>query len=525
MYDPKDDRINDNSSQSEQNNTTVNETETAAPAAAPQAEAPSSGEYHYTASEVRDRAPSGQQPATSYTAPTYGPQGGSYSSGPYAAPGAYASGGDQPQQQPYSAYTWNTQQAPYYNPYQQHQQQPPKPKKKRGAKFGLKLLAAVLACCVVSLGSVGVFAALIQTGVVNVQNPEDASKTAAFTIYKQAEDSEDTTPTVTQEGMTAQEIAQKLIPSVVCVQNYQVTQQMPWYLGTAYDEGESGSEVSPAGEGSGVIFSEDGYIVTNQHVVDGATSLKVVTSDGTSYEAQLVGEDTQTDLAVLKIEAQGLTPAEFGSSEDLQVADEVMAIGNPGGLQLSSSVTMGYVSALNRAVTNSETGYTLNCIQTDAAINPGNSGGALVDMNGHVVGINSSKIAAVDYEGLGFAIPSDTVQPVVSDLIEYGYVKDRPMLGITGQYVDRLSAGFYGLSQGYYVAEVVTDNAKASGLQQYDVITAIDDTQVTSASTISNYIANKKPGDTVTLTVDRALAGEEGLKIDLVLSENSGSSN
>ena len=186
---------------------------------------------------------------------------------------------------------------------------------------------------------------------------------------------------------------------------------------------------------------------------------------------------------------------------------------------------MGYVSALNRAVTNSETGYTLNCIQTDAAINPGNSGGALVDMNGHVVGINSSKIAAVDYEGLGFAIPSDTVQPVVSDLIEYGYVKDRPMLGITGSYIDRLSAGFYGLSQGYYVAEVVTDNAKASGLQKYDVITAIDDTQVTSASTISNYIANKKPGDTVTLTVDRALAGEEGLKINLVLSENSGSSN
>ena len=522
MYDPKDDRINDNSSQSEQNNTTVNETETAAPAAAPQAETPSSGEYHYTASEVKDRAPSGQQPATSYTAPTYGPQGGSYSSGPYAAPGAYASGGDQPQQQPYSAYTWNTQPAPYYHPYQQ---QPPKPKKKRGAKFGLKLLAAVLACCVVSLGSVGVFAAFIQTGVIDVESPDDASKTAAFTIYKQAEDSEDTTPTVTQEGMTAQEIAQKLIPSVVCVQNYQVTQQMPWYLGTAYDEGESGSEVSPAGEGSGVIFSEDGYIVTNQHVVDGATSLKVVTSDGTSYEAQLVGEDTQTDLAVLKIEAQGLTPAEFGSSEDLQVADEVMAIGNPGGLQLSSSVTMGYVSALNRAVTNSETGYTLNCIQTDAAINPGNSGGALVDMNGHVVGINSSKIAAVDYEGLGFAIPADTVQPVVSDLIEYGYVKDRPMLGITGEYVDSMRAAFLGLKQGFVVNEVVSENAKASGLQKYDVITAIDDTQVTSSSTIENYIANKKPGDTVTLTVDRILSGEQDVKIQLVLSENTGSTN
>ena len=484
-----------------------------------------------------EEQPAPQETAAAAQTYSYTPQGGYYAypgagqtapsqqvasaqSGPSQA-GPTQAGTQQPQS---GAYTWNAQGAPYYSPYQQHHQ-PPKPKKKRGAKFGLKLLAAVLACCVVSLGSVGVFAALIQTGIVDVESPDDPNTTAAFTIYKQVENSEDSTPTVTQEGLTAQEIAQKLIPSVVCVQNYQVTQQMPWNLGTAYGEEDGGSDVSPAGEGSGVIFSEDGYIVTNQHVVDGATSLSVVTSDGTSYEATLVGEDTQTDLAVLKIDAEGLTPAEFGSSEDLQVADEVMAIGNHGGLQLSSSVTMGYVSALNRAVTNSETGYTLNCIQTDAAINPGNSGGALVDMNGRVVGINSSKIAAVDYEGLGFAIPSDTVQPVVSDLIEYGYVKDRPMLGVTGSYIDRLSAGFYGLSQGYYVAEVVTDNAKASGLQQYDVITAIDDTQVTSASTISNYIANKKPGDTVTLTVDRALAGEEGLKIDLVLSENSGSSN
>ena len=175
----------------------------------------------------------------------------------------------------------------------------------------------------VSLGSVGVFAALIQTGIVDVESPDNPNTTAAFTIYKQVENSEDSTPTVTQEGLTAQEIAQKLIPSVVCVQNYQVTQQMPWNLGTAYGEEDGGSDVSPAGEGSGVIFSEDGYIVTNQHVVDGATSLSVVTSDGTSYEATLVGEDTQTDLAVLKIDAEGLTPAEFGSSEDLQVADEV----------------------------------------------------------------------------------------------------------------------------------------------------------------------------------------------------------
>ena len=130
--------------------------------------------------------------------------------------------------------------------------------------------------------------------------------------------------------------------------------------------------------------------------------------------------------------------------------------------------------------TNSDTGYTINCIQTDAAINPGNSGGALVDMNGHVVGINSSKIVATGYEGLGFAIPSDTVQPIVSDLIEYGYVKDRAMLGITGAYVDRMSASFYGLTQGFVVEKATSEEAQKAGLEMYDVITAIDDTQVTS---------------------------------------------
>lgn len=242
-----------------------------------------------------------------------------------------------------------------------------------------------------------------------------------------------------------------------------------------------------------------------------------------SYEAELIGEDTQTDLAVLKIEAdQELTPAEFGSSEDLQVTDTVMAIGNPGGIQFNSSVTMGYVSALNRQITNGDTGFTLNCIQTDAAINPGNSGGALVDMAGHVVGINSSKIVATGYEGLGFAIPSDTVQPIVSDLIEYGYVKDRAALGISVRYIDKMNAMWYGLTPGCHVYELLTENASKSGLQQGDVITAIDDTQITSGTTVSAFLATKKPGETVTLTVDRAMTGESGLQIELVLSENSG---
>lgn len=464
----------------------------------------------------------GQEKSQGASPPAAGYGTGSY---PYTAQTGGQGYYSQPPQQPRPAqYTWGTAQQP--GSFYQGGGQPPKPpkEKKRGGKFGLKLLAAVLCCAVVSLGSVGVFAALIQNGVVAVQSPEGAESTAAFTLYKLEGAGKNTTPTATAGEMTSQEVAQKLIPSVVCVQNYQISQQSIMFGGIEYAPAEGG-EVSPAGEGSGIIFSKDGYIVTNQHVIDGATKIKVVTHDGMSYEAELIGEDTQTDLAVLKIEAdQELTPAEFGSSEDLQVTDTVMAIGNPGGIQFNSSVTMGYVSALNRQITNGDTGFTLNCIQTDAAINPGNSGGALVDSNGLVVGINSSKIAATDYEGMGFAIPSSIAQPIVSDLIEYGYVKDRPMLGITGIYLDRMQASYFGFSQGFCVGSLGTENAKASGLQMYDVITAIDDTQITSSGTIAAYIANKKPGDKVTLTVDRSLTGEKDVKIELILSENSGTS-
>ena len=142
-----------------------------------------------------------------------------------------------------------------------------------------------------------------------------------------------------------------------------------------------------------------------------------------------------------------------------------------------------------------------------------------------MVGINSSKIAATEYEGMGFAIPSTVVQPIVSDLIEYGYVQDRAMLGITGAFVNRAMSNFYGLPQGYCVGETVTENAKASGLKTNDIITAIDDTQIVAENTVSSYLATKKPGDKVTLTIDRPLTGESGIKIDLTLSANTGSSN
>lgn len=428
------------------------------------------------------------------------------------------------------AYTWNAQNAPQQNapvqpngqpvyygvPVHQPQKQP-KPKK-HGSKFGLKLLAVVLCCAVTSAASLGVFVAMIQNGVINVQSSE-ASSNAAFTISRvvNGDTSSDTSASSdgTVSAMSDQDIAAKLTPSVVCIQNYQVTRNYGFMQTDTSD-----SSVSPASEGSGIIMSEDGYIITNAHVVEDATSLKVMTSDGETYEAQLVGSDTVTDLAVVKIDATGLTAAEFGSSEDLRVADKVMAIGNPGGHELSSSVTIGYVSALNRAIANNTTGYTMEYIQTDAAINPGNSGGALINEYGQVVGINSAKISATGYEGLGFAIPIDTAQPIISDLIQYGYVKDRAVLGISGQFIDSMTGRFYGLPQGEYVAQLNSSEAQASGLQVGDVITAIDGQQLDSESTLRSAILSKKPGDTVTLQVYRS-STQQSATVELKLSEYS----
>lgn len=442
----------------------------------------------------------------------------------------------------YAEYRW--QGSDPQNPYQNqshwanqpgsYYEVPQKPKKERkplgcGAKTALKIVAGVLCCAVISAASVGGFAALINNGVVQVNNA--GSGNATFTINKLI-NSDESDPTTTVSGdMTQQEVAAKVLPSVVCIQNYQQTDMRQglsgsfWGQGQSQDDGSDSSDsqedsgVSPTSEGSGIIATSDGYIITNAHVVEGADSLKVITSDNQVYEAELIGSDTMTDLAVIKVDATGLTAAEFGSSDDLQVADPVIAIGNPGGL--SSTVTVGYVSALDRPVTSSDTGYTMNCIQTDAAINPGNSGGALVNMYGQVIGINSSKIVAEGYEGLGFAIPIDTAQPVIYDLQEYGYVKDRAMLGISGQYLDDWSANFYGLPSGMYVAEVSNESVTEAGIQRGDVITQIDDTDITSANTISNYIMDKKPGDTVTLSVTRGLTGET-FTCEVTLTESTG---
>lgn len=462
----------------------------------------------------------GQQPYGAYQQPT---DGTSYTYG-----GAYPNSGNG--QQGYSGHQNQVMwQGDYYhsyqNPYGQGAQPPQKPKKEKkpmgkGKKTALKIIAGVMACLMISVGSVGGFVALINNGYISVNN-SGSSTDPAFTINKLVGNNQ---PTSTVSGqLTSQEVAKKVVPSVVCIQNYQKTSgSNAFYFNGRQQQGqESGDEVSPAGEGSGIIATSDGYIITNAHVVEGATSLKVILSDGKSYEAKLVGSDSITDLAVVKIEATGLTAAEFGSSGDLQVGDTVMAVGNPGGLELNSSVTQGIVSALNRQITNTDTGYTMECIQTDTAINPGNSGGALVNMYGQVVGINSSKIVAEGYEGLGFAIPIDDAQSVISNLKEYGYVKDRAVLGITGQYLDSMSAQFYGLTSGMYVASVNNESVSSAGVTQGCIITKIDDTDVTNSATITSYVSKKKPGDKVKLTVVNNLTGKT-FTVDVTLVQASG---
>lgn len=294
-------------------------------------------------------------------------------------------------------------------------------------KMIIKKSKIVISYLLVSALSVGLFVGLMHFDVINLNNSNDNNSNEvsenAFKIN--SSDGSGVAKVTTSTNLTLQEIADKVIPSIVCIQTYTLR------------------SMQVAGEGSGIIMTKDGYIITNAHVIDGANSIKVALYDGTTYEAKVIGIDSLTDLALIKVETENLIPAEFGNSDDLKVADQVMAIGNPGGIKFSSTVTIGYVSALNRPVESS--GYIMNSIQTDTAINPGNSGGALVNTFGQIVGINSSKIVATGYEGLGFAIPITTAQPIISSLKQYGYVKDRAIIGITYQFVDNTTARFYKL--------------------------------------------------------------------------------
>lgn len=256
------------------------------------------------------------------------------------------------------------------------------------------------------------------------------------------------------------------------------------------------------GAGSGVIISEDGYIVTNNHVIDGAGAIRVTLHDGAEVEATLIAADEQTDVAVIKIDKTGLTPVTFGDSSALNVGDLTVAIGNPLGT-LAGSATEGIVSGLEREITLE--GKTMTLIQTSASISPGNSGGGLFDQYGNLIGIVVAKSASSEAEGLGFAIPCDLVKQVSDSLIENGYVQGRPAAGVTiVDLTDASRAMQYGVQiTGVYVNEVTGNNAKKAGLQPGDMIYYLDDTKITSGSQLINLIQKHNIGDKVKFTVVR----------------------
>ena len=267
------------------------------------------------------------------------------------------------------------------------------------------------------------------------------------------------------------------------------------------------------------FFKNDGgksYIVTNNHVVDGASELIVSLSDGRSLPGKLVGADALTDLAVVQVDDGNLPTADFGDSDATVVGESVIAIGNPMGLEFQGSVTSGVVSALNRTLGDGDARIKL--VQTDAAINPGNSGGALVNMDGKVIGINSAKIVANGVEGIGLAIPSNAVQSVISAIMEKGYVP-RPYLGVS--IFDQQSAARYGyqlnLKKGVYIFQVVPGGpADQAGLRKGDVITAIDGAEIKGVSDLRAKIAEHSVGDKIELTVQR---GNQERKASLTLEE------
>lgn len=300
------------------------------------------------------------------------------------------------------------------------------------------------------------------------------------------------------------EAVQRVSPAVVGISNY--VNQRDIFRGT--------TQLVKRGVGSGVIIDPSGYIVTNYHVIERGEVIIVTLDNGEELEAEVIGSDPGTDLAVLKVNRSGLPSAEFGDSDRLVVGEVAIAIGNPTGLELQQSVAVGVISATDRSLEVYE--WVFSLIQTDAAINPGNSGGPLVNAIGQVIGINSVKIS--NAEGLGFAIPSNIVRNVVNEIVRYGEVR-RPMIGIMINEISPIIARQYNLAtdHGLYIVEVAPNSpAQAGGLRNNDIITHADGKKITSLRDFRMVMANKKIGDKVEIKVIR---GEETLTLTVILAE------
>ena len=376
------------------------------------------------------------------------------------------------------------------NGYGAQPEPPQPPRRKKGGKTGLRVLAGV---GVVLLGFGG--------GMLGTVAATRMGLNGSQVVVQQVQRDENATASAqgSADGnnLSMAEIAAKVRPSVVAITTEQMVSTNSWF----------GSYVQ-SGAGSGVIISEDGYILTCAHVVNGASNITVQLSDDTEYTASIVGLDTSTDVAVLKIDATGLSAATLGDSDTLAVGELAVAVGNPLGT-LSGTVTNGIISAVNRSVEVESNEMSL--IQTDAAISPGNSGGGLFNGQGELIGIVNAKSGsttdtgeATNAEGLGFAIPINTAMDIAQDLIENGYVK-RPALGVTVITVTQDNAMQFGVSNyGVYIYQITPGSgADNAGLQVGDRIIAIDDNSVSDSSDLTGYLQQKAVGDTVNLQIER----------------------
>ena len=378
---------------------------------------------------------------------------------------------------------------PRYQAAQGSPKQPPKKRRRKNGNIARSAVALVLAA---AMGFVG--------GFVGAQVGNTGGKVVIQQVAPSSTSSSDSgsaSAVNTASGMTTAQVSEMVSPSVVVITTEQVVySQWSWY-------GQSQVE---SGAGSGVIISSDGYILTCDHVVSGASNITVTIGDK-DYTATVVGEDSTSDIAVIKVDADGLTPAIVGDSDKLAVGDNVLAVGNPLG-ELGGTVTSGIVSALNRSVTiqGSSSTNTMSLVQMDASVSPGNSGGGLFNMNGELIGLVNAKSSSSDAEGLGFAIPINDAIKVAQDLLENGYVSGRPYMGITylavtdAQTAAQLNVNAYGV----YVVDVVQGGpADKAGLKTGDRIVSIDGTEIAQKDDLGTLIQQHAAGDTLSITVAR----------------------
>lgn len=390
-------------------------------------------------------------------------------------------------------------------------------KKKRPRRGGAAALGVILAVLV----AVSAFAGgrWLSVGGADVQGSLPERQTTANTPEVRTQSYY---PLTAGEGLTVPQVYQKVVESVVAIScELEVESSAPnsFYFGYGYGYGQDPMPRSGSATGTGIVFSEDGYIITNHHVVEDAIKITVTTHDGSEYTAELVGSDENTDIAVIKIAASGLIPAEFGDSASVIVGEAALVVGNPLGSTFAETLTTGVISSTARTITINQSTMTL--IQTDAAVNPGNSGGPLANSRGQVVGVVNAKISRDDVEGIGFAIPSNTAVSIASDMINYGYVASRPMLGIIVRSVTSEQAAYYGLEPGITVTEVSEDSAAAeAGIEVGDKIIAFNGVAVSTSAEL-NYEKEKcRVGDTATITVMRG-----GQSMDLSITLKGGKAN